>query len=155
MRFLCIGDEMMHTALAWRLHVEGNEVKCFIGKPKYRKKLDGMVAKAPSLLAGLAWVGKDGVVISDDETDVSDIRRRGYRVVGGNLWIKRLENDRAFQNQIAKQAGVRTPDFHKMTDINEAIKFVKDNPDAYVLKQMGHAPKCYNFVGKEDDGSDV
>ncbi|MEW6741082.1 MAG: phosphoribosylglycinamide synthetase C domain-containing protein [Nitrospirota bacterium] len=41
------------------------------------------------------------------------------------------------------------------TSVDEAIKFVQKNKGRWVLKQNGHADKCFSYSGKMPDGSDV
>ena len=104
---------------------------------------------------GLGWLGKSNYFIRGDELDCSELRQRGYKGYGGNLFTERIENDRQFEMEIAQRAGIPIPNFHLLENIDEGIQFIKDNPDQYCLKQMGHAPKTWNYVGHFEDGTDV
>ena len=155
-RFLILGTEGMACSLAWRLHeLEGHDVRMWIQDKDSLQHMKGMVPHVSTLQEGLLWCGKNGIIIRDDESDCSAFRKAGYRVYGGNQWTERMEKDRIFQYEQCKRVGLKLPDYHKVESVTEAIRFVKANPDAWCLKQLGHAPKEWNYVGKEDDGSDM
>lgn len=155
-RFLFIGKEGDATALAWRLYaLEGHDVKMFIADPKCQEHLLGMVPHVDTIKDGLAWVKRDGCIIAEDERDMSEYRLAGYHCYGGNSVTKKMENDREFELTTCRTMGLPVPDFHKVQSIPEAIKFIKKHPQRWALKQMGHLPKAWNYIGHEDDGSDV
>lgn len=155
MKFLIFDCEAMACALAWKLKLEGNDVRILSQKPDGREHLNGMVTPVRSLAEGLAWVGKDGRIICGDEQDVTPIRKRGFRVYGGNAVTSRIESDRSFENLVARSCGIKTPNCHHIGSVDEGIRFIRSHPDRYALKQEGDAPKTWNYVGKADDGSDV
>lgn len=154
-RFLIADEEGMFTDGAWEIYQNGHDVRFLSIKPEGKEHLLNMVPHVSSLEEGLEWVGKDGYIIFGDEADLSSIRKRGYKAYGGNAFTNKIEKDRNFQNKIVTEAGIKAPNAHAVESIDEAIAFIKEKPDQYVLKQMGHAPKSWNFVGKEEDGSDV
>jgi len=156
MKFLLIDDEGAPCSLAYQLQQrELHEVKMFSEKPEGREHLSGIVAQVQTVEQGLQWMGRNGYFIRGDEMDCSDLRERGYKGYGGNWFTQRLENDREFEMGIAKEAGIPIPNYHPLDSIDEGIQFIKDHPDRYCLKQMGHAPKTWNYVGRFEDGSDV
>ena len=57
--------------------------------------------------------------------------------------------------EVAKEVGIAIPNYHQLDSIDEGIKFIQEHPDQYCLKQIGHAPKTWNYVGHFEDGSDV
>lgn len=154
---LYANDEFMWTSLAWRLqYFEGHDVRILAKNDKEGKaKLDGMVKHVNSLDEGKYWVKKDGYIISDDQADITFLRRLGYACYGGNAFTQKTEDNRVFGMEVAKKAGIAIPNYHQIKTIQEGIAFVKKNPDQYVLKQGGDAPKTFNYVGKNEDGSDV
>jgi phosphoribosylamine-glycine ligase len=156
MRFLLIDDEGAPCSLAYQLQQrELHEVKMFSEKPEGREHLNGIVAQVQTIEQGLGWMGKNAYFIRGDEKDCSELRQRGYRGYGGNIFTERLENDRQFEMEIAQRAEISIPNFHLLENIDEGIQFIKDHPDQYCLKQMGHCPKTWNYVGHFADGSDV
>jgi phosphoribosylamine--glycine ligase len=68
-----------------------------------------------------------------------------------------LEDDRSFGQEELKKHGIPTLNYKSFTDFDEAIQYVRDNPEAYVLKPSGQAQnyKGLLLVGQEEDGSDV
>lgn len=146
----------MATALAYRMQEhEGFDVRVFSESEEGKEHLLNIVEHVTSLDEGLRWVGRDGYIIRDDEKDMSNLRKMGFKVYGGNSFTQKIENDRVFEMEVAKEAGIKIPNYHAMESIDEGIAFVKKHPDAWSIKQMGHAPKEWNFIGKDDDGYDV
>ena len=85
-----------------------------------------------------------------------ELRQAGKRVVGGSPYTDRLEEDRAFGQQM-KAAGVPIIPQENFTSFDAAMKYVRDNPNRYVIKPSGEAQnnKRLLFVGEEEDGRDV
>ena len=85
------------------------------------------------------------------------LRAEGKAVVGGSAYTDRLENDREFGQTELRESGVDTLHSWNFTSFDEAIDFVKKNPDRYVIKPSGNAQneKELLFVGQEEDGKDV
>src|SRR3989338_11430563 len=85
------------------------------------------------------------------------MRDQGKLVVGGTPYTDRLEDDRSFGQDELKRAGVSIIPYKHFTSFDEAIVYVKDHPNKYVIKPMVDAPgiKRLLFVGEEDDGQDV
>lgn len=155
MRFLVFGKELMACSLAFRLQMEGEDVKVFSEKKEGKEHLLGIVDHADSLESAFRWLGKDGYAIVDDETDVTKYRQQGYRIYGGNALTQRIEKDRVFQSRLAQDLGVPVPNFHEVKTVDEAISFVKKNPDAWCLKQLAQSPKEWGYIGKDASGEDV
>lgn len=154
-KFFVFDQELMWCSGAWRLLLEGNDVRVLSQSQYGVEHLENMVPHAKSMNEGLSWVGKDGYIICGDEQDLTHLRKRGFKCYGGNAWINRIENDRKFQADICKEAGLKISAYHAIKTPKEAIEFIKKNPKRWCLKQDGSsAPKSWNFVGKHDDGSD-
>src|ERR1035438_2523000 len=154
-KFLIFGEEGLGCTLAYRLMIEGEDVKMCIADKDSRGHLLGIVPHVDSMKEGLNWVGRSGYVLCDDEGDVTGIRKAGYKVYGNNAVCKRLEDDRLFQLETCKELGFDISNFHPVKSLDEAIEFIKKHPDAYAIKQTGTLPKTFSFVSKEDDGSDA
>jgi phosphoribosylamine---glycine ligase len=155
-RFLVFDKTGMSTSLAFRLsHLEDKDVRFFSQTAEGKEHLDGMVPKVRSLEEGLRWLGRDGYFVCGDEQDCTFLRKRGFRGYGGNRFIQALEDKRDFQSKVAQTYGLAIPNFHQVKTVREAVKFIKDKPDQYVLKQTGDLPKWFSFVGADEDGEDV
>jgi phosphoribosylamine--glycine ligase len=158
MKFLFVTLEALITDIAWRLHLEGHDVKYFIKSFPDKEIGDGFVPKVDHWEAEVDWAD---VIIFDDVlgqgAKATELRKKGKLVVGGTAYTDKLEDDRTFgQNQL-KGFGISIIPNHEFTDFDEAVLFVQQNPGRYVIKPSGDAQnvKGFLFVGQEDDGKDV
>lgn len=142
MKFLIYGEEAMWTSIAFRLQeLEGQDVRIYCSKEEGKEHLAGIVKHIDTLSSALAWVGRNGYILSEDENDISRLRNAGYRVYGGNKWTEKMENDRPFQMQVIKKAGIAVPNFHEIKTIEEGIAFIKKNPDVVLSETDGPRPE--------------
>jgi phosphoribosylamine--glycine ligase len=158
MKILFISCDFSGSGLCLRLHHEGNDVRAFVADPMYGQILDGLVEKFASLDDGLAWVGREGLIVVDEVGfgGLQDrLRADGYAVVGGSEGGDLLENDRLHCQRVLAEHGVRTVPIHFFDHRDDAIRFVRHNPGRWVLKQNGQSDKTFCYVGKLPDGSDV
>jgi phosphoribosylamine-glycine ligase len=156
MKFLVFDEEAAWTGGAFRLQeMEGHDVRIFCTKEEGKEHLQGIVKQVGSWGEGLRWVGKDGYIICGDESDMTWARKMGFKVYGANGFLKKMENDRIFEMDTNKKAGLDVPNYHHVKSVDDAIRFIKSHPDQWVLKQIGHAPKTWSYVGREDDGRDI
>jgi phosphoribosylamine---glycine ligase len=147
----CIGD------LCRQLLSEGHEVKYAILSKAEKDVSDGFVDKVDDWQASKAWA--DLVIFDDSDfgPDAEKLRKEGKPVVGGTVYTDRLELDRDFGQQEMKAAGMTVLPSWNFSNFEEAIQFVKDHPDRYVVKPSGAAQneKVLSFVGQEEDGLDI
>jgi len=158
MKIFFISRDFSGAGLCLRLLREGNEVLAFVADPLYSQVLDGLVEKVASLDDGLAWVGRDGLIVVDDVGygGLQDrLRSDGYDVVGGSAGGDLLEDDRLLCQRVLAEHGVRTVPIHYFQHRNDAIRFVRHNPGRWVLKQNGQPDKSFCYVGMLSDGRDV
>src|ERR1700682_2706356 len=110
-RVLGIGESNDLGDLYRRLAAYGHEVRVFISDPACHAVLSGIVARTADWRGELGWVGRDGLVIFEHSTsgaDQEELRRDGFRVIGGGVLGERLENDRAFGHAAPREGGLRT-----------------------------------------------
>src|SRR6202007_1163628 len=90
-------------------------------------------------------------------TKAQALRDAGKLVIGGTTYTDKLEDDRSFGQEELKAAGVNIIPYEDFSSFDEAIEFVKKNPDRYVIKPSGEAQNVKRrlFVGEEEDGEDV
>jgi phosphoribosylamine--glycine ligase len=84
------------------------------------------------------------------------LRRDGFQVIGGSSWGDRLENDRAYAQEVLSEIGLATAPVWEFSEAESADRFIRDRPARYVLKFNG--PNFYsseNHVGLLADGRDV
>ena len=157
-KFLFVSLEGLIGDTAWTVAKEGHDVKYFIANKDEREIADGFVEKSDDWRRDVDWAD---VIIFDDVlgqgTEAQRLRRGGKLVVGGTPYTDRLEDDRAFGQQELRSAGVGIIPQKDFTSFDEAIEFVRTNPNRYVVKPSGEAQnmKGLLFVGEEEDGQDV
>ncbi len=118
-------------ALSWwlRLLDEGHEVRVWI-EPKTHKTVgDGMVDKAGTFDELMLWA-LDGArrmptVMVFDSSGTGDLadtaRKRGLYVMGGGGFMDKLEKDRSFGFDIAREAGAQLPPYVEFKSLDETI----------------------------------
>ena len=160
MRFLGIGDSCDLSALYLRLLAEGHEVRVYIGEALCRTTLAGLVTQTDDWRAELDWIraaDKRGIILFENTAksrgELQDqLRREGYCVIGGSAYGDRLENDRAFAQEVLQNIGLSTCPIRRFSDRAAALDFLTAHPARYVLKFDGALP---TFVGELEDGRDV
>lgn len=157
-KFLFVSVEASINDVAWHVQQEGHEVKYFIEEAAQKEVADGFVPKTDDWAKEVAWAD---VVVFDDTRGMGakakKLRQEGKPVVGGTPYTDKLEDDRAFGQEELKNAGVQTIPHWDFSSFDDAIAFVKEHPEKYVLKPSGEAQKIKHllFVGEEDDGNDM
>jgi len=158
-KFLFVSYEGLIADIAWQVIKEGHEAKFWVQDAAVQEVADGFVPKAKDWRKEVDWAD---VVVFDDVlggmgTMAEELRNAGKPVVGGSPYTDRLEEDRAFGQQELKAAGVPIIPQENFTSFDQAMKYVRDNPNRYVIKPSGEAQnnKRLLFVGEEEDGRDV
>src|SRR5690348_12576909 len=161
MRFLGIGECADLADLYLRLVADGHEVKIFIGYPLCRDTLVGLIQRVADWRTELDWIraaGPDGCVLFENiglgYGEIQDrLRRDGFNVIGGGAYGTRLENDRAYAQDVLADLGLATAPTFEFSDVEEARRFIERRPARYVLKSNG--PDAASFVGRHKAGADV
>jgi phosphoribosylamine---glycine ligase len=163
MRFLGIGDYCDLGALYLRLLSEGHEVKVSIGNPLCRGALAGLVEQTADWRCELDWIraaGEDGIILFENVAKnrgalQDELRHEGFNVIGGSAYGDRLENDRAYAQQVLAGAGLSIARTWEFAERAAALDFLAAHPGRYVLKFNGPDAAVDNYVGRLDDGRDV
>jgi phosphoribosylamine--glycine ligase len=137
---------------------EGSDVRAVVTEKPYADTLDGLVEKVPTLEEGLAWLGRDGLIVFDDGgfgAEQDRLRAEGYAVVGGSQGGDLLETDRAYAQKVFQDHGIRTIPTHDFHTTKDAINFLVENRGEWVFKRNGQPDKTLCYVGMLPDGSDV
>src|SRR3954465_10331626 len=145
MRFLGIGDFCDLSSLYLRLLEEGHQVKVYISKPLCRDTLGGLVDHVDDWRAELPWLreaGTEGVILFENAAEQrgrlqDELRTAGYHVIGGSAYGDRLENHRAFAQDVLDKLGLSTCPVHDFSTRDSGIKFLRDHPARYALKFNG------------------
>lgn len=158
MRILFITNDLIAGSIAHELVKENHEVKLYIKDKACRRSLDNIVEKTKNWKKELPWVGKDGLIVFDDVGygKIQDkLRKQGYSVFGGCELGDKLETSREYGQEIFAEYGMKTVLLKDFDTIEDAAQYVKEHPQAWVIKQNGHASKSLNYVGHFSDGRDV
>jgi phosphoribosylamine---glycine ligase len=156
--FLFVSYDGLIADIAWEVVKEGQEVRFWIKDPEEQQIADGFVPKSQDWKQDVEWAD---VVVFDDVLGMGEmaegLRKAGKRVVGGSPYTDKLEDDRAFGQQELKAAGVSIIPHENFTSFDDAMEYVRRNPNRYVIKPSGEAQnyKRLLFVGEEEDGRDV
>ncbi|MFH0860458.1 MAG: phosphoribosylglycinamide synthetase C domain-containing protein [Candidatus Altiarchaeota archaeon] len=157
-KFLFVSLDALIGDTAWQVLKEGHDVKYYIDDKTQKEIADGFVPKTDDWNAEVDWAD---VIVFDDVLGQGEkakkLRDEGKLVVGGTPYTDKLEDDRAFGQEELKKAGVSIIPQKNFTSFDEAIQFVHENPNKYVIKPSGEAQnrKQLLFVGEEDTGRDV
>jgi phosphoribosylamine---glycine ligase len=157
-KFLFVSLSGLISDIAWQVAKEGHEVKYCIAAEKEKDIGDGFVPKCDDWEKEVDWAD---VIVFDDTlgqgVKAQGLRAKGKLVVGGTAYTDRLEDDRGFGQEELRKAGVNILPYAEFQNFDDAIAYVKENPDRYVIKPSGEAGNVKRrlFVGDEDDGQDV
>src|SRR3989344_1550091 len=157
LKFLCVSRLGCVGDLCIRLQEEGHKARYYIDDKEEKDISDGFVEKAERWEDFKDWAD----VIVFDDADFGEtaeaLRKEGKAVIGGSVYTDRLEMNREFGQQEIKSAGLSILPSWSFTTFDEAVKFVKENPERYVVKPNGSAQndKVLSFIGQEEDGLDI
>jgi phosphoribosylamine--glycine ligase len=164
MRFLGIGDTCDLAALYLKLAEDGHEVRVSVTEPMCQDILAGMVEHIPDWRRELPWLreaGDGGVILFENVSQErgvlqDDLRSDGFHVVGGSAYGDRLENDRAYAQEVLADLGLPVARMWEFDRLDPALRFLDANPARYVLKWNGSGFGAFdNYVGRLADGRDV
>jgi phosphoribosylamine---glycine ligase len=163
MRVLGVGESCDLGDLYLRLQARGHQVRVRINDPDSSDVFVGLLGHSHATWAeDLAWVGKQdtgGVLLFEGVGQgqlQSQLRREGYRVVGGSAWADKLEIDRSYGQTTLRELGLPIAPHHELQGFDAAIDFVKKTRKRYVLKFSGSGfSSTRSYVGNFADGADM
>ncbi|MCH8614883.1 hypothetical protein LZ016_02025 [Sphingomonas sp. SM33] len=159
MRVLGITETCDLGSLYRRLLGEGHEVKVSISNPLASGTMAGIVPRSDDWRADLEWIreaGADGLLLFEaiGFGELQDqLRVGGFNVVGGSAFGDRLENDRAFAQQLLSDLGQQIAPTKEFTGAETAISDLAKRPRRCVLKLSASAGET--LVGVLSDGRDI
>ncbi len=155
MKFLFVTIFGESTSLAQKLMEEGHAVRFFIKDKKFQDVGRGLIPRVRTWKNHVDWAD---VMVFDDVDygrEIEALRERGYRVVGGNRFGDRLENDRLFGQKILTEAGVKNPRSRRFRKFGSALRFIRERPRRYVIKFNGQLARYLCYVGRDPKGDDL
>lgn len=163
MRFLGIGEDVALGDMYLRLTAQGHEVRVYVGDPEARGDvMHGMLTFVTEWRHELPWVreaGEEGFILFETSMQgdlQSELRAGGFNVIGGSPRGNRLELDRAYGQQIARDVmDVQTVATHRFSSFDEAIRFLRQRGGRFVFKMNGDFASFRNYIGAMDDAADL
>lgn len=158
LKLLFVSYDGLIADIAWQVIREGNDARLYIQDEDERGIGEGFVPKCGDWRREVDWAD---VVVFDDVLGMGawaqELRAADKRVVGGTPYTDKLEDDRAFGQAELKAAGVSIIPQENFTSFDDAMEYVRRNPNRYVIKPSGEAQnyKRLLYVGEEEDGRDV
>jgi len=158
LKFLFVSLESLSGDLAWTIKKEGHEVKAYIKDKRDHDVYNGFIDKIEKWED---WIDWSDVIIFDDVEfgEIAErLRQKGKLVIGGSPYTDKLEIDREFGQAELKRHGVNILPSWNFSGYDDAIAFIRQNPDRYVFKPSGNTPsggKGLLFIGQEEDGKDL
>ena len=159
MRVLGIGETCDLGSMYLRLLAEGHEVRVAVSEPLAAGTMAGMVPRTEDWRAELPWIreaGDDGCLLFEATGfgELQDeLRRDGFHVIGGSALGDRLEEDRAFAQQLLGQLGLRVAPAAEFESAEAGLADLNARPRRCVFKRSASAGDT--FVGELEDGRDV
>ena len=150
MKIQIYSHDILCPPLLLELQKEGADV--LLSEKEKSKTLEGTIKRG---------VHKNpDLVIFDDvgfKDEPVEMRKKGIPTVGGNLKSDAMELDRIKGIKIAQLMGIKTPRTESFDNFEDMIKFIKENPARYIMKQekLLDGIKGMNFASKKDDSSDL
>ena len=162
MRFLGIGETNDLGDMYLRLANAGHQVRVHMSDEDSQGVMDGMIEFTSDWRTELDWVrsvGGEGFILFETASagDIQDdLRQDGFQVIGGSALGDRLENDRAYGQQVLRDLGLQTAGSHSFDGFDEAMSFVRESPGRYVFKLSGSSwSSTRTYVGQMENGLDM
>ena len=159
MRVLGIGETCDLGSMYLRLMAGGHDVRVAASEPFASGTMAGMVPRTTDWRAELSWIreaGEEGLILFEAVGFgklQDELRKDGFHVIGGSALGDRLEEDRAFAQQLLSGAGLRVAPAVEFESVGAAFADLADRPRRCVFKRSASAGDT--FVGGLDDGRDV
>ena len=159
MRVLGVSETCDLGSMYLRLIGEGHEARVSVSEPLAAGTMAGMVPRASDWRSELSWIreaGSDGLILFEAVgfgALQDELRSDGFNVIGGSAFGDRLEEDRAFAQQLLGERGMRVAPAPEFTSAAAALADLAGRQRRSVFKRS--ASSADTFVGSEPDGRDV
>ena len=153
MNLLIIDATGSSLSFAVKAKLAGHRVRLYIRKNKdgTRSEIgDGMIERVNNWEGSMKWA--DLIFCTDNVFYIHHLERyrdQGYPVFGPSIDTVRWEQERDYGETILNKAGIETIPSQTFSNYDEAISFVKSNPDRkFVSKPIGDGIKELSYVAK-------
>lgn len=140
------------AGLAWLMQKEGAHVDMFVKDAFARKVMSGIISHVETMEEGLK--NKPDLVLFDlngDGEKADEIRKEGFKVVGGSVLADKLEMDRAYGVKVAKQFGIKVPPTVEFKKVDEAIAHIKKTKKPLAIKVDNNKSEASSYVAKNQE----
>lgn len=162
MRILGIGECNDLAAMYAGMQARGLEVRVFVRDPASHGIFSGMLARTDDWQKDLGWIreaGPDGVIVfetADLGAAQDQLRAEGFQVIGGSALGDRLEGEREYGQAVLRNAGLRTAASHSFNAYADALAFLAERRQRYVLKFNGTSClRTRNYIAQTPDSGDL
>ena len=148
MRILVVGNGGREHALLWKLRADAPSAELFVargngGTDELATSLPLEPTDAPALAAWADANNIDLTVVGPESALANGIvdlfERRGRPIFGPTHDAAAIETSKAYSKQLMQRAGVPTAAFKSFTEFGAAEKYLRNNPQALVVKASGLA----------------
>lgn len=148
MKILVVGNGGREHALLWKLHNDAPDAQLFITRgnagttslatslPLDTTDTNALAAWAESNAIDLTVVGPEAAL---DAGIVDVFDRRGLHIFGPTKSATAIESSKAFAKQLMARARVPTAAYKAFTEIDPALAYLREHPNALVVKASGLA----------------
>lgn len=140
------------AGLAYIMQREGAEVSIYIKDTFSRRVLSGMVPHVESIEEGLKL--KPDFILFDlngDGATADKLKKDGWKVVGGSSLADKLEMDRAYGVNVAKQYGIKVPPTVEFKNVDDAIAHIKKTKKPLAIKVDNNKSEASSYVAKSQE----
>jgi phosphoribosylamine---glycine ligase len=141
--------------IAFRMCVDGNDVRLYIQDPQYGDNFQGLLRKEKDWRNLVRWAD----LFFFDDQGCNAIWEQVHKQVpcfGGSSFGAKLEKDRHFAQGIMKRCGLETNENHSFKTFKEAINYLKSNKKRHVIKPQGKDVQSHHLIiGKREDNKDA
>ena len=135
-----------------KMKAEGHNVFAYIKEQSCRPVADGMIEKVSSIEEG---VKKNPLYILFDMSEMGkeadDLIKDGRKVIGASSFADKLELDRIYGVNVARQFGLDVPNTTEFKKVEEAIAHVKKTKGTYAIKIDNNKSEMSSYVSKSAD----
>lgn len=135
--------------LIWLLQHEGHDVEWTVFNKDYATVMSGLI---PPPLEHTGDPSDYHLIIFDttERGQLADIARESTPTIGNSSFAEQLEKDRAFGIDVMESCGIKVPQWHTFSNVQEAKEFINKNHKRYVFKPNNQ--ECnLTYVSKSPD----